>query len=219
LLAREPRIGVAYGDAMAIDERGNRTESIFCRHRLTAAENPLEVLMSGNFFPVHAALTRRSALESLPYLYHEVIDLVGDWDLWLRLAGVTRFGYSGDMGVEYRRHAAMTTKTIESAKGLRQTLNTLTRAFEVRGVDQLPTRARVAALNRMLLLALRLSSKDDFERVARLRNHVTCASVTSRVLCALARIPGALALAGPSVNATLSVRRRMIPGSPQRRPW
>jgi glycosyltransferase involved in cell wall biosynthesis len=218
LLAREPSVGVAYGDAMTIDESGSVTGPLLCPRRLTPDDNPLEALLAGNIFPVHAALTRRSAIERLPYLYHEVIDLVGDWDLWIRLAGVTRFAYAGDMSVEYRRHAAMTTKTIESAKGLRQMLNTLTRAFEVRGVEELPARVRAAALNRMMLLALRLGSPEDITSVARLRSDVTGASVTNRALSAMAAMPGAAALAGHAINATLRARRRVTPGLPQRRP-
>ena len=209
MLRREPAVGVAYGDALGIDERGNPVGPILCRERLTSADDPLTPLMSGNFFPVHAALTRRSAIERLPYLYHEEIELVGDWDLWLRLAGVTRFAYVGDMSVEYRRHAAMSTKTVLSEKSLRQTLNTLQRAFEVPGADALPVRVRDATLLRMIFIALRLRSTDNVAGVRRLMARPGGASPPVKALAALARAPGAAACAGSLINAALRTRRRL----------
>ena len=80
IFVRNRRLAWRMGDAMAIYEQGARGEPIRAG-AATSADNPLAALMDGNFFPVHAALTRRSAIERLPYLYHEEIDLVGDWDL------------------------------------------------------------------------------------------------------------------------------------------
>ena len=211
LLEREPGVGVAYGDAMAIDERGSQIEPIPCPRRLTVSDNPLATLIGGNIFPVHAALTRRSAIERLPYLYHEEIDLVGDWDLWLRLAGVTRFAYAGDMSVEYRRHGTMSTRTIASDKGMRQTLNTLHRAFEVPGADALPPTVRDAALRRMLLLAVRLRSATDVRRVRSLMQR--SASPPLAVLGMLAAAPGAASAAGTLINASLRYGRRLVGGT------
>jgi glycosyltransferase involved in cell wall biosynthesis len=209
-LASEPDVGLVYGDAMAIDERGCRTQPILCRHRLTAADSPLEPLMEDNLFAVHATLIRRSVLERLPYLHHEEIDLVGDWDLWLRVAGVTRFAYTGDMSAEYRLHAEMSIRTVEREKGLRQTLNTLRRAFEVPGVECVSSRVREATLRRMLLLALRLRSSTDVEMVSRLWNDVRGHSRTGRVLRQLASTPGAVSLSGRTLNTMLAVRRRLV---------
>jgi len=210
LLAREPAVGVAYGDAKAIDEHGDPLHPIMCRHRLTAADNPLESLVEANLFAPHAALTRRSVLERLPFLHHEEIDLVADWDLWLRVAGITRFAYTGDMSAEYRQHAAMSTRTLAPEKSLRQTLNTLRRAFDVPGARTLPWCVRRAALARMLLLALRLRSPNDVEMVLRLWNDIRDGSLPGRVLMKLARTPGAVSLAGGAINTTLAVRRRLI---------
>ena len=208
LLEQEPEVGVAYGDAMAIDEQGNQTAPIFSPRRLTAADPPLAALTGGNIFPVHAALTRRSAIERLPYLYHEEIDLVGDWDLWLRLAGVTRFAYAGDMSVEYRRHGTMSTRTIASDKGMRQTLNTLRRAFEVPGADALPRAVRDAVLRRMLLLAVRLRSAADVGGLRRLMGRSAPPSLAALAL--LAAAPGAAAAAGTLINASLRYGRRLV---------
>ena len=217
LLAKEPSVGVTYGDAMIIDESGFSTGPLMCTSRLTAADNPLEALLTGNVFPVHAALTRRAAIERLPYLYHETIQLVGDWDLWLRLAGVTRFAYAGDMSVDYRRHPAMTTRTIASAHGLRQELNTLMRAFDVAGIDDVAPPARAAALARMFWLALRLCSAEDLDRIARLRLALPGAAWPGRVIQLLARTPGAAALAGRALNGTLQARRYARAARPARR--
>ena len=213
LLAREPSVGVAYGDAMAIDEAGNPTGPLPTRHHLTPADNPLEVLLSGNLFAVHAALARRSVLARLPHLHHEETVIVGDWDLWLRVACLTRFAYAGDMAAEYRMHAAMSLRSLTLRRSLRQTLDVRLRAFDLPGVRALPAAVQRPALEEMLVLALRLGSPDDVRRVVRLWHDTLGASWTARVCGTLARMPGAVPLAGSAINAAADVRRRLAAGS------
>ena len=216
VLEREPAAGVAYGDAVAIDEHGNRMRPIMCRHRLTPADDPLERLIDGNFFAVNAALIRRSVLQRLPYLHYEESVLVGDWDLWIRLADITRFAYAGDMSAEYRLHDTMSLRALTPEAGLRQTLDTLKRAFAVPGVRRLPPRVRRTTLRRMLLLALRLRSTVDAQFVRQLWIEIEGHSWPGRAISGMASVPGVASIAGVTLNAALAARRRLIRRTPAR---
>ena len=209
-LDRQTAVGVAYGDAMAIDERGDPLSPILSRHRLTAADDPLERLVEANFIPLPAVLIRGSALRQLPCLHDEAISVVHDWDLWIRLGAITRFAYTGDMRAEYRQHAAMYTRNIPQAEGLRQTLNTMTRALELPGARRLPPHVRSAALRRMLLIALRLRSSPDVASVLRLRDATLDGSLPDAFALRLASMPGAASVAGWAINVALAGRRRLV---------
>jgi glycosyltransferase involved in cell wall biosynthesis len=210
LLASHPSAGVAYGDALAIDENGQPLRPIPCRRHLTDADDPLDVLLERNLFAPHAALARRSALERLPYLHHEQLELVADWDLWIRVAEVTPFAYAGDMSAEYRQHPAMFTRNLARDEGLRQTLNTLRRALELPGAERVSPRVRAAALRQMLFLALRLRSEEDVQSVGRLWSRTSHRPLLDRVQLQLASMPGAAPVAGWAINTALAARRRVI---------
>jgi glycosyltransferase involved in cell wall biosynthesis len=215
VLAREPAVGVAYGDAVAIDEHGHQLEPILCQQRLSVADNPLNALLNANLFTVHAALSRRSVLARLPQLHDEEQDLVGDWDLWLRVASITRFAYAGDAAAEYRWHGAMSLQALTRSRGLRQTLNTLFRAFEVAAIATAEREHVRAALRRMLMLSLRLDSPRDVRRVAHLSRDVN-ARWLARLSTLMAGTPGATSTGGYLLNTVSGLRHRLQGRAPAR---
>jgi GT2 family glycosyltransferase len=85
-LVSDPGLSMAYCDVQFVDVDGNPTGDFSVgRARHTVTGDILESLLVGGYFPPHAMLTRRSALdESGPF----DVELGGhaDYELWLRLA-------------------------------------------------------------------------------------------------------------------------------------
>lgn len=80
-LAR-PDVGVFHSGWRYVDEHGRPEEQV------DAAElgaSPIEALLSGNRFPVHAGVVRRNIVEDLGF-FSEELRACEDWDYWLRAA-------------------------------------------------------------------------------------------------------------------------------------
>jgi hypothetical protein len=84
-------------------------------------------------------LVRRSALRADRFA--EDLRLGEDWDLWLRLAARTQFGYLGEPLTDYRIHDSNTTRNLERVLNAR--LVAMDRAL-ARGLDAAHRRAAIA---------------------------------------------------------------------------
>jgi glycosyltransferase involved in cell wall biosynthesis len=74
------------------------------------ARDLIAALFAHNIMPVHAALTRRSVIESIG-LYDETMPALEDWDYWYRAAKAdVRFKLMNESLCYYRRRAAQMTK-------------------------------------------------------------------------------------------------------------
>ncbi|MGI9146217.1 MAG: glycosyltransferase family 2 protein [Chloroflexota bacterium] len=67
----------------------------------------LPALLLNNTVATSSVLVRHSLLDAVGG-YDETLAVCEDWDLWLRLAGRTRFGWIGEWSVHVRRHGANT---------------------------------------------------------------------------------------------------------------
>lgn len=108
LLDRRPEIGAVYSDLYLASADGAVTGQYYA-----SFARPLPVhdiypdLLLRNFIPLHALLWRRSILEALggfPPMHG-----AEDWNLLVRAAEVTRFGYVDSPLGYYRLHGANTT--------------------------------------------------------------------------------------------------------------
>jgi glycosyltransferase involved in cell wall biosynthesis len=101
-----------------------------------AAGNCLGDMLAHNTITTSTVLVRRAALgaDGFP----EDLRLGEDWDLWLRLAARTEFGYLAEPLTDYRIHDSNTTRNLDRALTARLTV--LDRAV-ARGLDAVHRRA------------------------------------------------------------------------------
>jgi glycosyltransferase involved in cell wall biosynthesis len=106
LLQKSPQTtGVAYTDALQIDEAGNVLPKHFIedhRRSLTAAPrgNVHEILWRGNFIPAMATLVRAEVYKTVGG-YDESL-AYEDWDFWLRVSRKYEFAFSPEISAKYR---------------------------------------------------------------------------------------------------------------------
>ncbi len=122
LLETKREFDVVYGDTWHCDEKMNRLilESEKYRGQQHSG-NVFEKIVLGNLFAVHAALTRRECFEETG-LHRNEKDLIGDWDLWVRVAVSHKFFYHQDPVCEYRLHSQMSARKDVASKQLEQRL-------------------------------------------------------------------------------------------------
>jgi len=111
-LEDDPRLGMVYGDIQFCDEEERdlpwRSSDMRSPH---PGPDIFESLSYGNFIPVHAALTRRAALDSMGRFFDEAMPRSAeDWHFWLRLAAVCRVRYQPVVLGKYRVHGSNTSQ-------------------------------------------------------------------------------------------------------------
>jgi glycosyltransferase involved in cell wall biosynthesis len=149
LLQSHPEIDLVYGDIYRTDAAGSVTGPFPISDRFIPADDPLVTLATRNVFPVHAALVRRSALSTISPL-HPTGDIIGDWELWARLAQRSRFLYAPITAGYYRQHPQMSLEATARPALHRRNATTL-------GLIQaLPSFRRLPALVRTRSYWLRL---------------------------------------------------------------
>lgn len=132
LLETKKEFDVVYGDTWHCDEKMNRLilESEKYKGQQHSG-NVFEKIVLGNLFAVHAALTRRECFEETG-LHRNEKDLIGDWDLWVRVAVAHKFFHHHDPVCEYRLHSQMSARKDVASKQLEQRLGV------VRHIEQMP---------------------------------------------------------------------------------
>jgi glycosyltransferase involved in cell wall biosynthesis len=95
-------------------------------------------LLAHNTITTSTVVIRRTALDT--DRFPEDLRMGEDWDLWLRLAARTEFGYLGDPLTDYRIHDSNTTRNLELV--LRARLTVIDRAM-ARGLDAVQRRVAI----------------------------------------------------------------------------
>lgn len=102
VLEADANLGLVYARAQGMDAKGKPLPQI-----LGAPEKfpgrPLESILYGDFVCGIAAVFRRDSLERLGG-FNETMTGNEDWDLWIRLAEVSRFAYVNSILARYRMH-------------------------------------------------------------------------------------------------------------------
>lgn len=132
LLETKREFDVVYGDTWHCDEKMNRLilESEKYRGQQHSG-NVFAKIVLGNLFAVHSALTRRECFEETG-LHRDERDLIGDWDLWVRVAVNHNFLYHQDPVCEYRLHSQMSARKDASEKQFAQRMGV------VRHIEKMP---------------------------------------------------------------------------------
>lgn len=155
-LRDNPSVDLVYGDTMKVNEFGHDLGLVKLDFKLTAMDDAYPALALANLFPVHAAVTRRSVFQSLGQLHDEDIDLVGDWDLWARVAANHRMAYLPAVVAEYRHHPQMSLRNLSRRRGLTQTYNTVRRIIDRPAFPRVPRRIQGKCFARYATLAAQL---------------------------------------------------------------
>lgn len=100
-LDRDTRLGAVYSGSRFVDEEGH-----FQPQRITRtvpADRLHATLTSGDFFPAHAVLVRKSVLNSVGF-FDESLCASEDWDMWLRVSAKYPFAGISSVLALYRMH-------------------------------------------------------------------------------------------------------------------
>ena len=114
-LDQHPGAGVAYGDGVYCDETGKASERFTELMPVAGvAGDVFDDLIVSPFYGTGAAvLVRQSVLHQHSIRYDD-IKWCQDWDIYIRLAGVTEFGFVDAVVINYRVHGAGMTLTMPS---------------------------------------------------------------------------------------------------------
>jgi GT2 family glycosyltransferase len=107
-LEDDPTLGMVYADTLFCDDQDRDLPWRYSQvHRPHPGPDILEALTYGNFIPIHAALTRRAALEAAGGFFDEAMrGGAEDWHLWIRLAAVCRVRFQPRVLGKYRVHSS-----------------------------------------------------------------------------------------------------------------
>lgn len=107
LIALNPSIGLVYARAQAMNINGELQPQIL-GSGLRIPNDPLASVLYGNCICALACLVRRSVLDRVGG-FDESLIANEDWDLWIRMAEITRFAYHNEILARYRMHATSLT--------------------------------------------------------------------------------------------------------------
>ncbi|MBK9122946.1 MAG: glycosyltransferase [Chloroflexi bacterium] len=101
----DPTVGVVYGPGQPVEDDG-RTPIPMTYPELPSGDVLKEwlagVMANGTFGVTPSVMVRRSLFDTVG-LFSPIPTPTEDWDMWIRLAAVTRFGALKDVLVRYRR--------------------------------------------------------------------------------------------------------------------
>ncbi len=107
ILERDHALGLVYARAQAMDANGNPLPQIL-GSSMKFSDNALTSLLYGDCVCGIACLCRRACIEQVGG-FDESLIANEDWDLWIRMAEVTRFAFHDEILARYRMHAASLT--------------------------------------------------------------------------------------------------------------
>lgn len=107
LIAPNPSLGLVYARAQAMNVQGELQPQILGSD-MKFPNDPLASLLYGDCICGLACLIRRSILEQVGG-FDESLIANEDWDLWIRMAEITRFAYHNEILARYRMHATSLT--------------------------------------------------------------------------------------------------------------
>jgi glycosyltransferase involved in cell wall biosynthesis len=107
-LEDDPTLGMVYADTLFCDDQDRDLPWRYSQvRRPHPGPDIFEALAYGNFVPIHAAVTRRAALEATGGFFDEAMrGGAEDWHFWLRLAAVCRVRFQPRVLGKYRVHSS-----------------------------------------------------------------------------------------------------------------
>jgi glycosyltransferase involved in cell wall biosynthesis len=102
IIERDTFLGLVYARAQAIDPQGNPLPQILGSSPKFAGRE-LASLLYGDCVCGIACIVRRNVLERVGG-YDETLIANEDWDIWIRMAEVTRFAFHDEILARYRMH-------------------------------------------------------------------------------------------------------------------
>lgn len=122
-LKAHAEFGVAYGDGHYCNADG---ESVlrFTEHMPSGKQGDVyDTLIVSPFYGTGAAvLVRRQVMDQFQIHYDEAIDWCQDWDIYIRLAEKTQYGFASTITVFYRLHSSGMTQTMPTGRRLESLL-------------------------------------------------------------------------------------------------
>lgn len=110
-----PQFDIVYGDGIYCDENGNALKRFSDLRTEEITGDVFDVMLSNSFFGTGAnVMVRKNALEQHDIRYDETIVWCQDYDLYLRLAEKSLFGYVDSLTMWYRVHQGNMTLTMSS---------------------------------------------------------------------------------------------------------
>jgi glycosyltransferase involved in cell wall biosynthesis len=107
IIEHNAALGVVYARAQAMDAQGKPLSQIL-GSSLKFSDNALQSLLYGDSVCGIATLIRRSCLERVNG-FDESLIANEDWDLWIRMAEISRFAFHDEILARFRMHAASLT--------------------------------------------------------------------------------------------------------------
>ena len=155
LLDRRPEVGLVCTNAWVIDANGRRGDRTYLDGRAGAEGRVLVPLLDTNFVIASTVLVRRGLVDEAGGFSEEpLLRAVEDYDLWLRLAVVTRFAYLPTPLALYREHAGAIRGTVPRVAVCRSQLRILDRVEPLLGRHELSARRALRRRRGALLVGL-----------------------------------------------------------------
>lgn len=118
-LEAHARDGVVYGDGLYCDENGQPFLRFSELMPTGVAGDVFGDIVVSPFFGTGASIMiRREVIEQASLRYDESIVWCQDWDFYIRLAALARFGYVDSITVRYRVHGAGMTAAMQKERRL-----------------------------------------------------------------------------------------------------
>jgi glycosyltransferase involved in cell wall biosynthesis len=119
VLEESPELGVVYGDGMYRDGEGNEMLRFSEQMPAGISGDVYDTLIVSPFYGTGAAvMLRRSLLDHYAIRYDEQIAWCQDWDIYIRLAAITGFGFTPQNTINYRIHSGGMTVTMPGGRRL-----------------------------------------------------------------------------------------------------
>ncbi len=114
LLESDERLGLTYSDCLLIDEKGNPKTDI--RYHISRFEGNVfdRLLDLGGFIPMPTVIIRKEALNNVGPFNPE-LEIVEEYDLWIRIAECYLVGFIEKPLAKYRKHGENISENLEAA--------------------------------------------------------------------------------------------------------
>lgn len=105
VIDREPAVGLVCSNARVIDGNGAEIGQRYLRPEQGTSGDVLEQLLDVNFVIASSAIVRRELIERVGGFSEDFrLHAVDDYDLWLRVAAISRVAYLPEPLLSYREH-------------------------------------------------------------------------------------------------------------------
>jgi glycosyltransferase involved in cell wall biosynthesis len=116
-MEKNPEVVLTYADFSKSASQNENPESAIKLRKHWQAGKEFESLLRQNFIHTSSAMVRRSALAESG-LFDPMLINAQDWDLWIRMARIGKFGFIDEILSHYRVHDSQTVGTLKYARNL-----------------------------------------------------------------------------------------------------